>query len=107
MTDVLTPGAAVVASAPSDVRDYCERHGLLDPLELAINLLHATFPAERRMALTLETDPELGEQSVVIRVEVRGSQEKILEARRRLLQAWVKQIPPQPLEHLRLAVRVL
>ena len=38
MTDVVTQGAVVVASAPSDVRDYCERHRLLDPLELAINL---------------------------------------------------------------------
>jgi hypothetical protein len=107
MTDVLTPAAVVVASAPSDVRDYCERHGLLDPLELAISLLHSSFPAKRRMALTLETDPELGEQSVVIRVEVAGSQEKILEARRRLMEAWVKQVPQEALEHLRLAVRAL
>jgi hypothetical protein len=107
MTDVLTPSAVVVASAPSDVRDYCERRRLFDPLELAINLVHSTFPAKHRMALTLETDPELGEQSVVIRVEVAGSQEKILEARSRLIEAWVKQVPQEALEHLRLSVRVL
>lgn len=107
MTNVLTPGAAVVASAPPEVRVYCKTHGLLDPLELAINLIHSTFPAAPRMDLALQTDPELGDRSVVIRVEIAGSQEQILEARKRLIQSWVTQVPPEALEHLRLSVRVI
>jgi hypothetical protein len=53
---------------PPDVRAFCDDHGIVDHLRLALRLAAQTFQLDGDPRLTLETDPETDEESVAIDV---------------------------------------
>ena len=62
-----------------EVRDFCERHQLLDPLAKAIELVKRCFSVVDEPTVVLEQDPEDGEWYLVMEVRCRGDESESIQ----------------------------
>lgn len=67
---------------PDEVDAFCQAQGLGPHLSTAVKLAQSSFDPNS-MAVELDQDGDTGEQWIVVRVAVRGSQESVLAAKQR------------------------
>jgi hypothetical protein len=79
---------------PPDVRKFCEARGVLDYLNLALRLAAQTFELDGDPRMTVETDPETDEESVVIDVSSPVGCDEALEQEHQFTRQWVASVPP-------------
>ena len=99
------PSAAELAFPP-DVRKFCEDHGILDYLGLALRLATHTFELDGDPRLTLETDPETDEESVAIDISSQIGCDEALELERQFTRQWVQSVPPDAIGMIRLILNI-
>ena len=83
LQDALSPG----------VRAFAEREGLLDSLQLAVELVQEHFPEMSRLDAELVSDPETEERWVALTVRVPVPVEDLLARDEPFLARWVAGAP--------------
>ena len=78
---------------PDDVVQFCEREGVLDCLAITGTLIAKHFPAGKVLDVTVEQDPETGDEGVVIELGVPVSVEALLEQRHSYTRDFVASVP--------------
>ena len=91
---------------PPDVRRFCEDHGIVNHLRLALRLSAQTFQLDGDPRLTLETDPETDEVSVAIDVLSHMDCDEALDHERQFTLQWVQSVPPDVLGMIRLILNI-
>jgi hypothetical protein len=91
---------------PSDVERFCRDRDLLTDLPEAISLISANFDMAVAPSLSVETDPETGEQWLEISVAARGTVAEIAAARRQHNRQWLVAAPLRIKENVRLFLHV-
>lgn len=84
------------------VEEFCRTRGLLPELQDTLSLVTEHFAVAAPLGLTIETDPETGEQWVEISVAARGNVAEVAEARRRYNRRWLASAPKAITENVRL-----
>jgi hypothetical protein len=79
-------------SFPDEVEAFCLAHGLAGHLSTAVKLARTCFDPIT-LQIELDQDDDTDEQWIVVRVDVRGSQESVLAAKQRYTGAWVAAVP--------------
>ena len=102
---VISPNSLDVMLPPA-VRTFCENRGILDYLRLALRLAAQTFELDRDPVVTLETDPETDEESVVIDVSSQLSCDEAVERKLHYTRQWVQSIPPDVIGTIRLILSI-
>ena len=97
------PSVAAPRVLPEDVSRYCAAHQLTPYLETALRLAEEAFAPVQRLQITLEADPETGEEYLVIEVAMGDRGDRVLEQKKRYTRAWVQAAPPDIRRHIRLA----
>ena len=90
-----------VAVSP-EVRAFCEKQDLLSHLRVALRLAIRLFDVRGEPKVTLETDPETDEESVVIDIVAPMEVEAAVETMREYTRQWVQSAPPDVLGLIRL-----
>jgi len=84
------------------VQDFCRVRGLLPELQGTLSLINEHFAIAAPLALTIETDPETGDEWVEISVAARGSIVEVAEARRQYNRRWLASAPKKITDNVRL-----
>jgi hypothetical protein len=87
------------AQLSQEVRDFCQRHQLLDHLARAIELARQCFSIVGDPVVQLEQDPEDGEWYLVLEIRVEGDEGACARADREYLRSWANSAP-WPAVHL-------
>lgn len=93
-------------SFSADVRAFCEDHGIIEHLRLALRLATETFELDGDPRLTVETDPETDEESVAIDVLSHMSCDEALDRERQFTLQWVQSVPAPVLGMIRLILNI-
>jgi hypothetical protein len=88
-----TTATLIGLAFPAEVAQFCHRNHLLASLEAAVRLAGESFDPLDELKVELESDPEMGEEYLVIDVVARGTLDSVLERHRRYTQRWVAQAP--------------
>jgi hypothetical protein len=80
---------------PEEVARYCAATQLTPYLDTAIRLAEEAFSPVRRLQVSLEADPETGEDYLFITVAIDDRGEQVLEQKKRFTRAWVQSAPPE------------
>lgn len=88
-----TTATAIGPSFPAEVAQFCHRNHLLASLEGAVRLAGESFARLEELKVELESDPETGEEYLVIDMVARGTLDSVLEQHRRYTERWVAQAP--------------
>lgn len=91
---------------PPDVRRFCESRGILDYLGFALRLAAQTFESTGDPRVTMETDPETGEEAVVIDVSSPMDYHEAVERELRFTRQWVQAVPPDVIGTIRLILDI-
>lgn len=78
---------------PAEVVQFCARHHLLPFLETAVRLAGESFDPLDELRVARESDPETGDEYLVIDVIGRGTLDSVLQQHRRYTERWVAQAP--------------
>jgi hypothetical protein len=87
---------------PREVTIFCEKRNLLSHLGVALRLAARLFDVSHDPRVTLETDPETDEQSVVIDIAAPMEVDEAVERVREYTRQWVQSAPPDVLGLIRL-----
>ena len=97
------PPVAAPHVLPEEVSQYCAAHQLTPYLETALRLAEEAFAPVKRLKTTLETDPETGEEYLVIEVVMADRGDRVLDQKKRYTRAWVQAAPHDIRRRIRLA----
>ncbi len=94
------PGATVqtgdwlsqISDEPEKVREFCNRHGVLDHLRTAVELARRNFPSIKELTVALWTDPLEKIEMVYIYVTVQSGFEEARAGYQRFLGAWTQAV---------------
>ena len=84
---------AQYSDEPEKVREFCERHGILDRVRTTIELAKKNFPPVEKLTLSLWTDPLEKTEKVYIYLTARSSYQEAREGDRRFLRDWAAALP--------------
>jgi hypothetical protein len=85
-----------------EVSAFCEKRNLLNYLRASLQLATRLFDTTDGPRVSLETDPETNEESVVIDITARMEVDEAVEAMREYTRLWVRSAPPDVLGLIRL-----
>ena len=91
---------------PASVLTFCRKHDLVTHLDFAQQLVSRLFEPVRSLRLTLEPDPETGEEAVVIDVSTDLSPSEALSRKREYTRRWVEAVPPAVIGTIRLVLDI-
>lgn len=100
------PATAPQQALPAPVLAYCQRHGLVDYLTLALRLAGQTFDPVRGIGVGVEVDPETDEEAVIIDVTLALGSEQAVARKREYTRRWVESVPPEVIGRIRLLLDV-
>jgi len=81
------------AEVPADVLAFCEHEGILEALAAAGELISQCFPDIRSVGFCVETDPETGDESVVIDLCIAGEIEDLVRRSQQYSASFVAKEP--------------
>jgi hypothetical protein len=87
-----------------EVRAFCQRHQLLDPLAKAIELAKRCFSMVGEPSVQLEQDPEDGEWYLVLEILVKGEEHECIQAHKEYVWSWANSTPWPAVHMIRLFV---
>ena len=76
-------------------------------LNIALEIIHESFPSIRQWSLDLEQDPETDEKYILIDIVVEGAEGEILDAYDKYVDSWVVKSPDYIREIIKLSFRVI
>jgi hypothetical protein len=82
--------AATETPLSEEVREFCERHALIDHLVKAMELARECFTIVGEPGVQLEQDPEDGDEYLVLDIQVRSSVSECVESNVRFARAWTE-----------------
>lgn len=85
-----------------EVRVFCEKRDLVNYLRVALRLATHLFDPPDKPRVTLETDPETDDESVVIDIAAPMEVDEAVEKMREYTRQWVQSAPPDVLGLIRL-----
>jgi hypothetical protein len=103
LTSTLSQAPASVTLSPA-VGEFCEGHGLTPFVGLIADLIRNSFDLAEPQNLSLNCDPESGEEWVEATVTARGTVQQIRDAYRNFTRAWLASMPAAVQEHVRLVL---
>jgi len=77
-----------------EVVAYCEAHHLLGHLETALRMAEQTMHPINRLSVTIESDPESDERTVVVDVWIRATVDEGLSRKAAFTRLWLDSVPP-------------
>jgi hypothetical protein len=89
---------------PEEVRAFCQRHQLLDPLAKAIELAKRCFSMVDEPSVQLEQDPDDGEWYLVLEIRVKGEESESIQAHKEYVWSWANSTPWPEVSMIRLFV---
>jgi len=93
---------AMDSAIGDDVLRFCQQEGVRRYLLLALRLVRQCFRSVRSLDVTLENDPDSGEEWASVDAEVGGDIEDILAAYNRYTDRWVSEVPLAAMDKVRL-----
>jgi hypothetical protein len=94
------------ADESAEVRQFCARHSIEKLAETARELVQRAFRPDR-ILMDLGADPEGDAEWLVIRAEVRGSVDEVLDRYSACKKEWVRVAPPAKLGLVRFVYNIL
>jgi hypothetical protein len=101
------PPVTATHVVPDEVAQYCAAHQLSAALETALRLAEETFAPVRRLEVTLEPDPEVNAEYVVLDVWPGLSAAEAFSRKQRYTHQWVRSVPPSVVGRIRLMLHPL
>ena len=90
-----------------DVARVCADHDLLPALRTSVRLLHEAFRSVHDLSAEVDVDPDTDERRIVIDAVVDGPIEELLSRYFDYTRDWVRLVPPELREWIRLAYHPL
>ena len=85
---------------------FCRERCLFPELQDTISLIHEHFAVAAPIDLSVETDPETGEQWLEVSVAARGNVANVADARRRYNRRWHATAPGKITDNVRLFLHI-
>jgi hypothetical protein len=86
------PSAASHALS-EEVVEFCEARHLLGHLETALRIAEQTLQPIDRLSVTIESDPESDEETVVVDVWIRATVDEGLSRKAAFTRQWIDSVP--------------
>ena len=86
---------------PQDVQEFCTSHGLAGDLQTSVTLAREVFAPSSRVVVTLEGDPETGEEYIVVQVDVTMAVDEALRRNRGYTSRWIQAASEKGRENIR------
>jgi hypothetical protein len=91
---------------PADAEDFCRKNGLERYLEIAVELAEECFQT-LAMSLSFVEDPECDDRWITLRLDVRGTVESVVAAKKRYSSEWVSRVLWPERFMIRLSLNIL
>jgi hypothetical protein len=75
-----------------EVIDFCEKNGLVDKLECAVEILNEAFPEAEGVTVEVEQDPDSRESCVMVNALVAGNANDVRLRHRQCVRRLLKQL---------------
>ncbi len=85
-----------------DVLRFCEQADVLEYLPVALQLVEQCFVSVRSLDVTLENDPDTGEEWASVNAQVAGDSEEILAGYDEYTDRWLSAVPFRDTDKIRL-----
>lgn len=93
--------------AQPQAREFCEKHDLEAAICLARDLIRSSFQNADNLNLQTESDPETGEEWIVIDFTVTGDITQILKEHEQFTRQWTTSAPPDKKGLVRIEFNIL
>jgi len=89
-----------------ELSNFCKKKGILEYLNIAMDIIRESFASVRQLSLSSEQDPETDEQWILIDIAVDGPTGEVLKAYDRYIDQWVSAAPESVRETIKLSYRI-
>lgn len=91
---------------PATVVAFCAQDNLLPHLETALRLADLHFQQPQDVHVTVDTDPETDEQTILIDLTIKMPPDEAVERKRAYTRQWVQAVPVDAIGKIRLLFNI-